>query len=294
MDGKRIVYCGFATSGDIWSTTVSANGNATNDNPIQLAQGKNTRKTYPVFSPDGKKIAYTVFTIGATTQIWMMDSDGKDQKQLTTGMGSFPRWFPDGNSIAFFSQRENRTGIWSVTIDGKETKLFDFDEDIPFARMSPNGKQVAFNSEKNGVLNIQVISIEGKETKPLTFDNELMGFPVWSPDGKWIAFMIKRGEDTHVGVIPSEGGEPIQLTFDKGQSLAYDWLADNDKILFAGQRDGLWNIYWVSRSTKEVKKLTNFTKLNAYVRYPTWSPLNTQIVYEYAETTGNIWMIELK
>jgi len=40
--------------------------------------------------------------------------------------------------------------------------------------------------------------------------------------------------------------------------------------------------------------LTSYTKLNAYVRYPSWSPLGEKIVYEYAETTGNIWMLELK
>ena len=53
-------------------------------------------------------------------------------------------------------------------------------------------------------------------------------------------------------------------------------------------------MYWVSRTTKEQKQLTHYSKLNAYVRYPAWSPLGNQIVYEYAETTGNIWLVELK
>ena len=35
-------------------------------------------------------------------------------------------------------------------------------------------------------------------------------------------------------------------------------------------------------------------KLNAFVRYPAWSPLGNQIAYEYAETAGNIWLMELK
>jgi len=34
--------------------------------------------------------------------------------------------------------------------------------------------------------------------------------------------------------------------------------------------------------------------LNAFVRYPAWSPLGNQIVYEYNETSGNIWLMELK
>jgi hypothetical protein len=40
--------------------------------------------------------------------------------------------------------------------------------------------------------------------------------------------------------------------------------------------------------------LTSYTKQNAYVRYPAWSPLGNQIAYEYSETAGNIWIMELK
>jgi hypothetical protein len=48
-------------------------------------------------------------------------------------------------------------------------------------------------------------------------------------------------------------------------------------------------VYWVSRSTKQQKPISSYIKLNAYVRYPAWSPLGDQIAYEYGETTGNIW-----
>lgn len=56
----------------------------------------------------------------------------------------------------------------------------------------------------------------------------------------------------------------------------------------------IWNVYWVSRATGQQKQLTKYTDLNSYVRYPAWSPLNNRIVYEYVETKGNIWMLELK
>ncbi len=95
-------------------------------------------------------------------------------------------------------------------------------------------------------------------------------------------------------VIPADGGSPTQLTFDRGQSWPHDWSPDGDKIAFAGQRNDIWNIYWVSRTTKGQRQITNYTKLNTYVRYPSWSPLGNQIVYEYGETTGNIWLMELK
>ena len=69
------------------------------------------------------------------------------------------------------------------------------------------------------------------------------------------------------------------------------WSPDGDKIIFAKQQDdSIWNIWSVSRSTKAQKQLTHYRKLSAYVRYPDMSPRGNQIVYEYTETTGNIWM----
>ena len=86
----------------------------------------------------------------------------------------------------------------------------------------------------------------------------------------------------------------MQLTFERGQSWVYDWTPDSDKIVFAGERNGIWNVYTVSRTSKQIEKITNFDKLNIYIRYPTWSPLNDLVAYEYAETTSNIWMMELE
>ncbi len=121
-----------------------------------------------------------------------------------------------------------------------------------------------------------------------------MGFPCWSPDGGSLAFEMKRGDDAYLVTIPRDGGEITQLTSERGQSWPGSWSPDGDKIAFAGLRDGVWNIWWVSRGTKARKRLTNNTKPNVYVRYPSWSPRGNQIIYEYAETSGNVWLIDLK
>ena len=121
-----------------------------------------------------------------------------------------------------------------------------------------------------------------------------MGFSCWSPDSKYIAFETKRGDDNFLSIIPATGGEPVLLNPGKGQSWPYSFSTDGDKIIFAGFRDNYWNVWSYSRSTKVEKQVTHYKKLNAFVRYPSWSPLGNQIVYEYSETTGNIWMIEVK
>jgi TolB protein len=226
------------------------------------------------------------------------DADGKNLTQLTThpAADAQPSWFPESNRIAFLSDRNNdHLTLWSFALaTGREDPLLDLGEGVELAVLSPDGKQVAFNSKKSGTINVWTAPIRGGEQKQLTFDRELMGFPSWSPDGKSLAFECKRGDATNVFIMPSSGGTPVQLTFDQGQNWPHSWSPDGSKIAFAGQRDGIWNIYSVSVTTKQEKQLTHYSKLSAFARYPAWSPLGNQIVYEYAETTGNIWLMELK
>jgi TolB protein len=160
--------------------------------------------------------------------------------------------------------------------------------------LSPDGTQVAYNSSQNGVINVWVASLKTGERKQLTFGKELAGFPSWSPDGRWIAFENQVGGNDFLMLMPSSGGEAKQLTSGPGKSWPHSWSGDADKIAFAGLHDGVWNIYWYSISSKSETRLTNYTKLNAFARYPAWSPQGNQIVFEYAETTGNIWMAEFK
>ncbi|MDQ3820754.1 MAG: hypothetical protein M3362_24140, partial [Acidobacteriota bacterium] len=242
--------------------------------------------------------AYVVWHTGQEGHLGVMDADGKNAFDLTPDFhdcSSFPSWFPDGKQIAFVKGCLLAGKAFSISVEGgRERLIIDLGQDMSFMRLSPDGKRLAFNSQKDGVFNVWVASLEDKRATQLTFDKELMGFPYWSPDGQFIAFEMQRGEDSQIMIMPSTGGPPTQLTSDRGLNWTGGFSPDGDKILFAGQRDGVWNLWWVSRSTRQEKRLTNYTKLNAYVRYPVWSPRGDQVVYEYAETTGNIWMLDLK
>ena len=293
-NGKKMAYGVQTLVSNIWSLSVSPNGLAVG-NPKQLTNQTGARNTQPAFSADGRKLAFIEFLQGGRVSLWVADSDGSNPTP-TTANGNIPSWFPDGDQIAFTSARENHWNVWVTSLQkGREHVLFDAGRDVQYARVSPNGRQIAFNlADEKGVINLWTVPVSGGEPKQLTFDQELAGFPAWSPDGKFLAYQMKRGDDAYLMLIPSEGGEATQMTFEHGRSWPYNFSPDGDKILFAGERGGVWNVYWISRSTKEQKQLTNYTKPNAYVRYPAWSPLGNQIAYEYAETTGNIWMLDLK
>lgn len=297
-DGKKLVYAGLLSNSNLWSLPIDTVSSLPSASPTELTQNRSLRNGIPNFSPDGKRIAFNTQKgdrASAEGDLWIMDADGKNPRQVTTEGGGLVSWFSGGEQLAFMSSRDARK-VWIANLQtGQEKTLsWDFGEDVNYMRLSPDGRQVVFNSKRTGTTNTWKISFEGGEPKQLTFDNVFMGFAQWSRDGKLLAVQMKRGEDSHICVMSSEGGPITQLTFDKGQCWHGGFSPDGDKIAFAGFRDGVWNLWWVSRSTKEQKKLTNYSKVNSFVRYPAWSPLGNQIAYEYVETTGNIWVAEIR
>jgi len=297
-DGRFMAYSAQSRTSNICSVRVSpANAEAIGP-PEPLTRYTSFRMLYPQFSPDGNKIAYNVLQVGAQWDIWLMDSDGKNSKPLGAAPNNavLQGWFPGGERLAFLSLQGDHNFLMSLTLEtGRRERLREMDVGWLFARLSPDGKTIAFNSAEGGTINVWTAPVEGGPPRQLTFDKEMMGFPSWSPDGKLLDIQIERGDDSQVGIVPSGGGTPIQLTSDHGASFGDGgWSPDGDKIAFAGQRNGVWNVWWVSRRYKIEKQITNYTKKNIYVRYPNWSPRGDQIVYEYGETTGNIWVMRVK
>jgi TolB protein len=300
-DGRFAAFSQLSSVSNLQSVRISPATAEAIGVPESLTHDTTARKLFPQFSPDGKKIAYVNFQYGLASTIWLADSDGKNVRPLDTAPNYwFLGWFPDSRRIAHITRQNGSVILESLDIDsGIKVRLRDLDPTdwflrLSFPRLSPDGKQIAFNRWQDGVLNIWTEPVDGGPAKQLTFDKELIGYPNWTPDGKSIGAQMQRNGDSHIVWIPSDGGTPIQLTHDPGQSLPRDWSPDTDKIAFAGLRDGVWNIYWVSRRTRAEKQITHYAKPNAFVRYPAWSPRGDQIVYEFTEATGNVWLMRVK
>ena len=294
-DGKKVLYSANRIESNLSTVSLLANGEPAGP-PAIFASDTSSRNTLPRFSPDGRKIALNRWRRTTGNHIWVGDADGKNLTQITnTPKGEAQAsWLPGSDKVAFLSENADKhLMLWTVSIvTGKQEPLLDLGKGIQYATLSPDGNHVAYNFIQNGVVNVWIAGVNDGQRKQLTFDAELAGFPCWSRDGQWIAYEQKRGRDDYLMLIPSKGGEPVQLTFDKGKSWPHSFSPDGKEIVFAGQRDGIWNIYTISISTKVQRQLTNYSQMNSFVRYPAWS--SNRIVFEYAETTGNIWMLELK
>ena len=56
----------------------------------------------------------------------------------------------------------------------------------------------------------------------------------------------------------------------------------------------MWNLYWVSIRTHEIRRLTDYRSLPMYVRYPEWALTGDKIVYEFNESKGNVYLAGLR
>jgi TolB protein len=143
-------------------------------------------------------------------------------------------------------------------------------------------------------MNVFTRPLDGGSAAQLTFDREAVSYPAWSPDGRYLAVEVKRGESTHLAIVPATGGAMEMLVDARGQSWPHSWSPDGERVAFAGERGGVWNVWEVSRSTKQARQLTRFTSAAGYVRYPSWSPDGRRIVFERQTPSAGVWTIQLR
>jgi len=291
--GDRLVYSALTTVSDLWSVDVDPAEGAPLGvaRPLTRSSGRHSR---PAWAPDGTAIALDRWQVGRDQDIWVMAPDGSDLRQITSesSMDTLASWAPDAAALVFFSDRGGSCGLWRRALGASESRrLVELGPHVDAVRLSPDGRRVAFHApDDDGVLNVWVAGADGAGRRQLTFEPELAGFPCWSDDGSWLAVEVRREGDDQVAAVLAQGGAVELLTQQPGKSWPYD-VAD-DRVAFAALRDGAWDIWWVSRATRRQTRLTDLGSLTGYVRYPAWSPAGDRVVFEKAETAGDLWLVE--
>jgi Tol biopolymer transport system component/DNA-binding winged helix-turn-helix (wHTH) protein len=296
IDGVTIAPSGAIAFGlanedsNLWALDLDAAGSPSRE-AVRLTDDV-ARNTDVDYSRDGR-IVYTQMAVGLAVSIIVSRDDGSARAPLIAGTDAWnPQWDPSMKRVLIIGGPGGKGRFGWVDVDTRRTSSLPLDiGDMRHPRLSPDGRELAFHViEPNGVMNVWTQPLDGTRVR-ITSDGEGVSYPAWSPDGRSLAAEIKRGDHTHVGVVTRTGGAVEQLTFGRGQSWPRSWAPDNDRIAFAGLRDGVWNVYSVSRSTRVVTPLTHFTSAAGYVRDPAWSPHGNRIVFERAVRTGGVWTI---
>jgi Tol biopolymer transport system component len=290
--GKRLAFVQMNTRDNLYSVATGKAGQSAS--PEAITRDTRLRKTNPGISPNGKLVCFAVAQIGQPNQVWIADMEGKSAQQIPVGRSAGnPAWLSD-NELSYWTWSKESAQLWEWNIaEGRTTFIFDSGQQVlDFVRPSPNGRTAAFQHNDHGAMNVWSLSLEDKTVRQLTFSQTPVGWPAWSRNGKMLTVEVKTGAATNIGIMPAIGGPIAMLTHDSGQNWPYSWSPDGGEIAFAAFRKGRWNVFSDSAKSGAETQLTNYSAANTFVRYPEWSPTGERIVYEYGETTGNIWMLE--
>ena len=119
-----------------------------------------------------------------------------------------------------------------------------------------------------------------------------VGYPAWSPDERRLAVEIKDGSSTQAGVLDVETGVLRRLTDARGQTWVRSWSPDGLKVAAAVLREGQWSLRALDARGGRERAITPPGPPRVFVRYPDWSARGDLIVFERAEMTGNIWLLD--
>jgi Tol biopolymer transport system component/CubicO group peptidase (beta-lactamase class C family) len=165
----------------------------------------------PTWSPDGRRIAFVwghqdVRSWGHPGELWVIDRDGSNLRQLREESTTNPVWSPDGHQILFDSiTAAGHIGVLDLTT-GTET---DLGEGF-FPRWSPDGGRIVYAAfDDNGGSDIYTMAADGSDRIRLTSDPDFDTVPQWSQDGATIIYWTNA-------LSPETSQGPGQQVADQG------------------------------------------------------------------------------
>jgi TolB protein len=231
-------------------------------------------------------------------EIWVMDYDGSNQRQLThLGSDSIsPRISPDGSRLAFSSLTK---GGWDILVFS-----LDLNRLVSFPRFggtnlspawSPDGAQLALSSSRGGNSQIYVCDASGANLHRLTSNKGPDVGPVWNrKTGAQIAFVSGSTGLPQVYTIESDGTNQQRMT-DQGYAVSPNWSPNGQFLTLAWTRKygpgqpGSSDIYLMDIASKQWVQLTHDGGRNDY---PSWSPDGRHIVFESRRSgKEEVWMM---
>lgn len=223
----------------------------------------------PVWSPDGKQLAYArdaPTSDESQISIWSLDTHTERLLTAPSAIGKLPYdWSPDGRELLIARGTENnsRAEIWSVPIS-------DWRED--------------------------------RERKIAGESGYDLYQPHFSPDKRWIVFEAEKGGDSALYVIPADGGRWIPIPPRGHWDDKPRWSPDGKTIYYVSETHGLFNVWGIHfNSIRGIAagkpfQVTKFDSPNlmipAYIPPVELSIGKDKLVINLAEASGSIWMLE--
>jgi serine/threonine protein kinase len=216
--------------------------------------GTPSSTSIPVATPSGGgfgQIAYVSDKTGKP-QIFIIDSDGSNEKQLTSFQEGAcqPAWYPDGMKLVFTSpcsrNQDEYLGstLWEIVLD--EDDHASDPETLQIGpggnydpKVAPDGERIAFTSLRDGRAQLYVYDIVNGQLTNLFETIAWYQQPTWSSAGTQLAFTSFHTDVSEIWIMPDYGGiEGERFSSSEGESSDShaDWSSDGVWILFEREK----------------------------------------------------------
>lgn len=184
----------------------------------QTRQLTNARFNFsPVWSPDGRWIAYRASRDGRPGQLRVMNSrDGGDQRVLAGSSSNVSPlvWSPDGTRILFEQAATIRFDQHLAVVHVESGRIEPIVVDSYNARpeWSPDGQRIVFVSRREGPYFFYIVNADGSNLRRMDIPANTYSAPTWSPDGRQILFDSWREGASGIYVMNADGSGERRLT----------------------------------------------------------------------------------
>ncbi len=206
----------------------------------------------PVWSPDGKKIAFSAID-GRTRDIVIYDLEKDKTYNLNrdTYDDIDPSWFPDSKRLAFSSDRPHPDNDFFLkNPDYKPTGDVDY--------------RTLYFRTNYGNYSLFVINIESKKITPIHCGPGQNRQPAVSPDGKQICFVSNRNGIDNFYTMPVGSDNAVAITDVLTGVSSPSWSPDGKQIAFSAFNKGGFDVFllkeWDPAGNKGVLEPTDFAR----------------------------------
>lgn len=272
-DGSVIV---FGTHTGLWKVAAAP---GLQDKPTTVIRLSGASAGSPSFARrprDGiVRLAYEHNVRDVNVWRWQLNPAGVEEVSRfegSTWWDDHPALSPDGQQVAFASNRSGSGEIWIAGLDAtRPTQITFHGRPVVISpQWSPDQRRIAYTSQAGGNRDVYLSEADGSRSERLTWESSQEEFPSWSRDGRSIYFKSNRGGASAIWKVPLAGHSPGRIT--TGEASQSFESPDGTLLYFTRSADapGLWAV----PSTGGTERL-----LVPDVRESFWAVADRGIVY---------------
>jgi len=225
----------------------------------------------PVWSPDGRRIAYVSFeSKKPVVYVHTLEDRRRQVVASFKGSNSAPAWSPDGRTIAVVLSVEGGSQIYLINADGSgpRRRISNSPSIDTEPRYSIDGKWIYFTSDRGGSPQIYRMGATGGEAQRVTFEGSYNVTPRPSPDGRVLAYVTRNGGKFQVALLDLSNRQ-VQVITDSDRDESPSFAPNGRMILLATVIGGRGVLSAVSADGRIKQRLPY---AGGDVREPSWGP----------------------